>query len=182
MPNRSSAPLHIRPVTAGEAGVLRRFAEQTFRAAWQDANEPETFEAYCREAFSPEKIQEEMQAPGSEFYFAFSGPALAAYLKLRVGRIPPAGWDQPAPALQLERIYVASAFQSLGLGAALLEFVEQRARDTAAAWVWLSVWQKSPRSIAFYQRNGYAIFGVETFWVGDDPQPDWLMRKAVGGS
>ncbi|MBK6931711.1 MAG: GNAT family N-acetyltransferase [Saprospirales bacterium] len=176
--NNPDVQLRIRRVAAEEAGELCRFAEQTFRAAWQHDNDPEPFEAYCLDAFALKKIQEEMQAPGAEFYFAFLGETLAAYLKLRINHSPAHG-ELRGSALQLERIYVDAARQSRGLGADLLDFVEQRARDTGASWVWLSVWQKAPRSLAFYERNGYDIFGVETFWVGNDPQPDWLVRKGV---
>lgn len=170
--------VNIRLVRDAELETLRAFAERTFRAAWQDDNEPVAFEAYCRQAFALEKLQAEAVEPGSEFYFAESEGRIAAYLKLRLNCIPHTWAD--SNALQLERIYVDHTVQSRGLGAYLLTFTEQRARDTGAEWVWLSVWQKSPRSIAFYQRNGYEIFDVETFWVGNDPQPDWLMRKKTG--
>ncbi len=175
-----SAPaldLTIRLVQQADLETLRTFAEATFRVAWQHDNEPEAFEAYCRKWFSLENMRAEMAEPDAAFYFAESGKRILAYLKLRIHR-QPAHWEG-GTALQLERIYVSDAVQSQGLGAHLLAFTEQRARDTGAEWVWLSVWQKSPRSIAFYQRNGYEIFGVETFWVGDDPQPDWLMRKQI---
>ncbi len=172
-----STPLRILPVQPGEWNILRDFAEQTFRIAWQDDNEPEEFEAYCRQAFTLEKFHAERAVPGAEFYLAWLDGAVVAYLKLNVGRLPEP-WAE-GPALQLERIYVDVRYQSAGFGAALLGFTETRARETGAEWVWLSVWQKSPRSIAFYQRNGYEIFGVETFWIGNDPQPDWLMRKKL---
>lgn len=175
-----SGILRVDPVLPEEAGLLRDFAEATFRVAWEHDNEPEPFEQYCRESFALEKIRTEMAAPGAEFYFARVKDQLAAYLKLNPGCLPADGW-QEGPALQLERIYVAPGLQGAGLGSALLAFTENRARETGAAWVWLSVWQKAPRSIAFYQKNGYEIFGVETFWVGNDPQPDWLMRKKLEG-
>ncbi|MCK6691358.1 MAG: GNAT family N-acetyltransferase [Thermoanaerobaculia bacterium] len=170
--------LLLTRILPGEATTLRDFAEATFRVAWQHDNEPEPFEAYCREAFSLEKIKTELAAPDSEFYFARLGGEIVAYLELNPGRQPHHDWDAGA-AFQLERIYVSHTLQSRGLGAELLRFVENRARETGAEWVWLSVWQRSPRSVAFYQKNGYDIFGVETFWVGNDPQPDWLMRKKV---
>ncbi len=172
-----SANWYIRPVHPGEVEVLRAFAEQTFRKAWQENNAPDAFEDYCKQAFSTEKLLAEMHAPGAEFYFAWDRDFLAAYLKLNIDRKPD-DWDA-GKALQLERIYVSPEIQSRGLGAWLLQFTEERARETAAAWVWLSVWKKAPRSIAFYQRNGYDIFGVDTFWLGDDPQEDWLMRKRI---
>lgn len=177
--------LTIRRIASDEAPLLREIAEHTFRDAWQDQNEPEEFEAYCREHFSLENVEAELAAPGAEFYFAEINGEPAAYLKLNIDRKPHSPDDPElpgeyaGPALQLERIYVLQDIQSQGLGAELLRFTEQRARETGATWIWLSVWQKSPRSVKFYERNGFGIFGIETFWVGNDAQPDWLMRKEV---
>lgn len=174
----NTAPgLAIRRVGPADLDTLRSFAEETFRVAWQHDNEPVAFEAYCQKSFAFETMRAELAEPDVEFYFAEADNKLIAYLKLCLHRLP-SHWDG-GNALQLERIYVSASVQSRGLGAALLAFAEARARATGAEWVWLSVWQKSPRSIAFYQRNGYEIFAVETFWVGDDPQPDWLMRKRI---
>lgn len=175
----------ITKVQPADAETLRDLAERTFRDAWQDANEPEAFETYCRENFALENVKAELAAPGTEFYFAMINDEPIAYLKLNIDRPPHWSDDSKSsdqflgPALQLERIYVLQGIQSQGLGAALLGFTETRARETGATWIWLSVWQKSPRTIAFYERHGFEIFGVETFWVGDDPQPDWLMRKQL---
>ncbi|MBV6442050.1 MAG: Spermidine/spermine N(1)-acetyltransferase [Saprospiraceae bacterium] len=178
----------IKKVRLADAEILRALAERTFRDAWQDENEPEAFEQYCREHFSTEAAKTELAAPDTEFYFAEINGEPVAYLKLNRNKHPDKLPDDTEPtggysgnALQLERIYVLQSAQSQGLGAELLRFTEQRARETGATWIWLSVWQKSPRTIKFYERNGFSIFGVETFWVGDDPQPDWLMRKRIGG-
>ena len=173
----------ITKVQPADAEALRYLAERTFRDAWQDENEPEAFEQYCRENFSLENVKAELTTPGTEFYFAKINGEPIAYLKLNIDKQPkpPSDPEPPgeysSPALQLERIYVLQGIQSQGLGADLLRFAEQRARETGATWIWLSVWQKSPRTIAFYKRHGFDVFGMETFWVGDDPQPDWLMRK-----
>lgn len=177
----------IREISTTDLPALRDLAERTFRDAWQHMNEPEPFEAYCREHFTVEKLAEELAAPEAEFYFAELDREPMAYLKLNLNRLPntdssdglQSSDEWPGPALQLERIYVLQNVQGQRIGERLLAFTENRARDTGAAWVWLSVWQKSPRSIGFYEKSGFEIFGIETFWVGDDPQPDWLMRKRV---
>lgn len=172
--------LSIRKAERRDLETLRAFAERTFRDAWQahEYNDPADFETYCREKFSPEGVLAEFGRPGAEFYLACSENRLAAYLKLNVDTAPSHDWDG-SPALQLERIYVSQAFQGRRIGEQLLSFTENRARETNAAWVWLSVWQEAPRSVAFYEKNGFSIFGVETFWLGADPQSDWLMRKQV---
>ncbi|MBK7939670.1 MAG: GNAT family N-acetyltransferase [Lewinellaceae bacterium] len=170
----------IRKVNISDLETLRAFAERTFRDAWQqhEYNDPEDFETYCREKFTPQAMRAEFDHPDAEFYLGFIDREPVAYLKFNLHTTPPHDWDG-SPAMQLERIYVSGQFQGRRIGEELLQLSEQRARDTGAHWIWLSVWQKSPRSIAFYEKNGFAIFGVEIFWLGADPQSDWLMRKAI---
>ncbi len=169
---------------AGMADVerLRQLAEATFRDAWEASNDPVHFEAYCREHFASERLAAELAHPRSEFYFAECEGAPIAYLKLNLGARPGASaqlWEPlwPEEAVQIERIYVVRAFQGRGVGERLLAFAEERARQVGASWLWLSVWQEAPQAIRFYERHGFSRFGVETFWVGADPQPDWVMRK-----
>jgi GNAT superfamily N-acetyltransferase len=167
----------FHPVTVADVDVLRKLAERTFRDAWQASNDPEHFEAYCNEAFTNDKLAAEIQHPGSEFFLIIDQDTPAAYIKLNFDKQPVS--LEPGPNVQLERIYVLEAYQSRGLGSYILDFIEQRAREAGAEWLWLSVWEKSPRSIRFYEQNGYTIFGTETFWVGNDPQEDWLMKRKV---
>ncbi len=175
----------IRRVDADQLPVLRRLAEETFRDAWQAQNDPVHFEAYCRAHFTPERLAAEMLTPGTEFYFGQRGERPIAYLKLNIGRLPAASSVGQAALwsglpVHIERIYVARPWQGEGIGAALLAFAEERARQCGASWLWLSVWQEALQAIRFYQKNGFSVFGTEIFWVGDDPQPDWLMRRKVG--
>ncbi|MFN0016209.1 MAG: GNAT family N-acetyltransferase [Saprospiraceae bacterium] len=173
--------MNIKRITSTDLPALRDLAERTFRDAWQHMNEPEPFEAYCQEHFTLEKLAAELIAPDSEFYFAVLNGQPVAYLKLNFNRQPhpDAPNDWTGIPLQLERIYVRQDTQGQRIGERLLDFTEARARVNGGTWVWLSAWQKAPRTIRFYEKNGYEIFGVETFWVGDDPQPDWLMRKRI---
>jgi GNAT superfamily N-acetyltransferase len=168
----------IRIADFDDLPVLVALAERTFRDAWQADNDPVEFEQYCQTSFTIDRFRDEMQQPGATFYLVEdeTGAALA-YLKLIADRR--AETLENDVCLQIERIYVLQSIQSAGLGTRLLAFAEQKAREISAVWVWLSVWQKSPRSIAFYEKNGFKIFGVETFMVGSDPQPDWLMKRSV---
>ncbi len=177
--------LQIRRVEPSEVEILRRLAERTFRDAWERLNQPQHFEAYCREHFSPEHMAAELARPDEEFYFALRENEPVAYLKLNIRRLPGASARPERPLwpglpLQVERIYVVQGLQGRGVGRVLLDFAEQRARQLGLPWTWLSVWQEAPRTVQFYEKNGYAVFGTETFWIGGDPQPDWLMRKWIG--
>ena len=157
--------------------LLIAFAEHTFRVAYQADNEPVAFENYCREAFSTAQFQREMRHPHASFWLCWHEEKLAGYLKLNLDNHPAeVGSDN---TLQVERIYVEPTLQGRGLGAEMLEFCFEQAQKAQADWIWLSVWQKNPRAIKFYERCGYEICGTEIFVLDNDPQVDWIMRKKI---
>ena len=45
--------------------------------------------------------------------------------------------------------------------------------------VWLDVWEKNLRAIAFYRKWGFIEVGEQTFQLGDDLQQDLLMARAL---
>lgn len=167
----------IRRAELSELDFLRAFAERSFRITYEAQNDPQAFNDYCAEAFALEKIRAEMEDPQSEYYFACRGDERVAYLKFNFDRHPLGLESQRT--MQVQRIYIDPAYQGQGLGRLLLDFAQQRAADANLDWLWLSVWQKNPPTVAFYEHCGFEIFGVEVFPLGSDPQPDWLMRRRV---
>lgn len=167
----------IRRAELSDLEFLRAFAEHTFRITYEAQNDPKAFNDYCAEAFDLDCVRAELLHPHSEFYFACQGEERVAYQKFNFDRHPPEIGSERT--LQVQRIYIAPAFQGQGLGRQLLDFAQQRATHADLDWVWISVWQKAPQTVIFYQRCGFEIFGTELFPLGDDPQSDWLMRRSV---
>jgi ribosomal protein S18 acetylase RimI-like enzyme len=54
-----------------------------------------------------------------------------------------------------------------------------RAKAAGAAALWLGVWERNPRALAFYRKWGFDVVGEHTFRLGDDPQRDLIMRRDV---
>lgn len=167
----------IRQITHQDLFELKHFAEYTFRAAWQAQNLTEEFERYCAHSFTLESLKKEMDNPVSAFYFAELNDQTVGYLKLNRGITPPEWNFPPEHTLHLERIYIDPKQQSKGFGTSLLHFAEFVARDEERPYIWLSVWQEAPRSIRFYEKNGYKIHGTEDFWLDTECQTDWVMAK-----
>jgi len=169
--------MRISQVQLNELELLRSFAERTFRAAFEADNDPVRFEAYCSKAFSLDQFRAELAHPASRFWFGWEGAELAAYLKLNFDQHPPElGNDK---TVQVERLYVEPGFQGRRIGELMLDFAYNHALERNADWIWLSVWQDNPPALRFYERCGYEIFGTKTFWLGDEAQTDWLVRKKV---
>jgi len=58
---------------------------------------------------------------------------------------------------------------------ACLKEAEKRSCDT----VWISVWENNTRAQIFYRKWGFVEAGIQVFQLGDDPQNDLLMKRAV---
>ena len=167
----------VRQINRSELPTLLEFAERTFRIAFQHLNEPGMFETYCRTVFTAGQFERQFLDPSAQFWWGLVDNRFAAYTKLNLAAPPPdmAG----ASGIQVERLYVDPAFQRMGIGEKMLQHAQQIAQSIGVQWVWLSTWKDTPDSLRFYQRCGFEVYGEEIFWLGEEPQEDWLMRKPV---
>lgn len=169
--------MRIEKVQFQDLEPLRSFAERTFRIAYEKENDPVRFAQYCEKSFSPDTFKREWEHPHSEFWMAWESDILVAYLKLNYDQHPDLLESQQT--VQVERLYVEPEFQGRRIGEKMLAFAYDQAKKAGAAWLWLSVWQARPAALRFYERCGYEIFGTETFWLADEAQTDWLVRRKV---
>jgi len=58
---------------------------------------------------------------------------------------------------------------------ACFEFAIENAHDV----MWLGVWEYNPRAQRFYEKNGFRQVGRHVFQLGNDPQTDLLMQRAI---
>lgn len=160
-----------------DVGTLQALSLDTFRSAFGHLNTPENMEAYCAQAFGADAMQAQMKTPGTSFWFLYADGELAGYLKLNSDG---AQTDNAAEnALEIERIYVSSAFQGQGLGGYLIEKAAETARQMGKDSVWLGVWEHNTRAISFYEAHGFHRYGAHTFYLGDDKQTDIIMRREL---
>ncbi len=131
-------------------------------------------ERYLEESFSPERLTHELTNSGAELYLATLGDEVVGYLKVNFGEAQTELQD--SKAVEIERIYVSNAFHGNKVGQVLYEKALHIAQERKADYLWLGVWEKNLRAIAFYQKNGFVEFGQHIFKLGDDEQTDLMMR------
>jgi diamine N-acetyltransferase len=172
----------IRPAAPGDASALSRLAADTFRDAFEGENTPEDMDRYIAQAFTPEQQAAEIADPMCSVLLAEhageSGPAgLVGYAHLVSGEVP-AAVRGPAP-LELKRLYVSRAWHGRGVAQALMEASIGVARERGAETLWLGVWERNPRAVAFYAKHGFVRVGQHTFLLGSDAQTDWLLARPI---
>jgi len=167
----------IRKCTVDDLPILRNIAEQTYDETFRPFNTPENMEAYLTSAFEISKVQKELMDKSSSFYFLMVENELAGYLKVNDCEAQTEINDPQA--LEIERIYILKNFHSKGLGRLLLDYAMQLARELNKSYVWLGVWEKNEKAVAFYERNGFYRVSQHSFFMGDDEQIDYIMRKEL---
>lgn len=169
--------IHIRYATTADAALLVDLGANTFRETFEADNTPENMAAYLNSAFNEAVLVGELTDPASCFLIAYSGETAVGYTKLRTGPAPDEVGDPNA--IELQRIYVLKAWLGHKIGAALMQASLNEAVAKGHNTIWLGVWERNPRAIAFYQKWGFEQVGTHIFEVGDDPQTDWVMRRSL---
>jgi len=167
----------IRRATESDAGALAALAERTFRDTFGDVNTPQDMQRHCNANFSASIQLEEIRAADRDTWLAEADGLLVAFAQLRRGAAPPAvGGARP---LEIQRFYVAAGHHGRGVAHDLMQHVLSQAEAQAVDVVWLGVWEKNPRAVAFYRKWGFEIVGDHVFTLGEDRQRDLLMRRIL---
>lgn len=167
--------LTIRPVTPHDVELLRKLSVKTFTDAFARFNTPENMHQYIENNLSETRLLNEINTPGSAFYFAEKDGQVCGYLKLNTDGAQ-TDLKTQTDTLEIERIYVLNEFQNQKIGQFLFDSSMEIACQSNKKTLWLAVWEHNPGAIAFYKRNGLSEFGSHSFKLGEDLQTDILMK------
>lgn len=167
----------IRKAEIADVQLLVNLARLTFEESFAQDNTPQNMESYLNEAFNDKKIESEIKEPGSQYFLAEIDRQVAGYARVRTSEEVKDKLQEPSR--ELHRIYVASGFQGLKIGASLMQACIDYVRSQGCKWLWLGVWENNIKAQRFYKAFGFEKFGEHIFLMGDDPQTDWLMKKEI---
>ena len=167
----------VRYAIAADNVLLSEVGAQAFRDSFAQENTPENMAAYLATSFSPEKQAAELADPACTFFIAEIDGRTAGYAQLRSG--PPPTCITGTRPVELVRIYAVKGWIGRGVGARLMWACIDEAQRKGGDTLWLGVWERNPRAIAFYRRWGFVEMGTHAFHLGADEQTDFLMQKRL---
>ena len=167
----------VRTATVADAQMLAELGAQSFARTFGPDNTPEDMAAYLKQAFGPQIQAAELAEPGSLFLVAEVGGEAVGYARLREGPAPDP--IHGASPIEIVRFYARPDWIGRGVGAALMRACLAQARQRGMRTLWLDVWERNPRALAFYARWGFHEIGSQPFWLGTDVQTDVLMERPV---
>lgn len=167
----------LRRASAADALALSRVAEATFRTAFAAATTAADMDRHCALRFGVRQQGEEIAAPSLETWLAMDGEAIAGFAQLRI-RVRPRCVSAES-ACEVQRLYVETRFHGKGVAAPLMDACIDSARGHGTAALWLGVWERNLRAIAFYAKCGFVEVGEQVFPLGGDLHRDLVMARPV---
>lgn len=176
----SNVGYHTRAAIPADAPALAALGERTFRDTFAAQNTPEDLARHVAATYSPAHQAAELTDPQRTTLVAVTDAGTpVGFAQLCAGAGPPCVTG-PAP-IELLRLYVDRAYHGRGVAPALVAATLDAAAARGATTIWLGVWERNPRAIAFYTKWGFQDVGSHEFLLGSDRQTDRVMVRPVAG-
>jgi len=143
----------VRKAHRCDAKQLAAIAEETFREAFAAASIPEDMALHCRTSYSEAIQAEEIANPNMVTLLCEQGGRLVGFAQLRWGKAP--GCVVADAPGELQRLYVVRDCHGKGVAHDLMNACIDEMAIHRTDVVWLGVWERNPRAIAFYEKFGF---------------------------
>lgn len=165
----------LHQCSVADVDELRAVSIETFTDTFGEFNSDENMRIYLEDAYNREKLTAELAETNSQFFFLKKNNETVGYLKLNVGDAQTERVGDNL--LEVERIYVRTAFLRHGYGTKLIQTAEEIARDLGVTGMWLGVWEHNQRALNFYGKMGFRHISQHSFFMADDEQIDLIYYK-----
>ena len=167
----------FRRARKSEAAALAAFGARTFAETFEAMNTPQDMAAHLASNFGLAQQAAELEDPHTITVVVESDGQIIAYAQVR-RQAPPENVKLEKP-VELWRFYVDRAWHGRGVAQRLMEHAHAAAGELDGQFIWLGVWERNERAIAFYKKVGFTVVGAKQFQLGSDLQTDYVMAAAV---
>ncbi len=167
----------IRRAGPGDARQLSQFAESTFRATYGAMNNAKQMAIHCQNSFGEQIQAAAISNPDMVTLLCEHEGILIGYAQVHWGGAP--DFVSSRSPGELQRLYIGDEWHGKGVAQALMNACFEEMTKRGSDLVWLGVWERNPRAIAFYRKLGFTEVGEQIYSFGDDPQRDIVMARSI---
>lgn len=182
---KNSKPAQIAPVCVirrghvADASTLAAFAARTFVDTYGAYNRPEDLRLYLDSTYGVHQQARELADPNIATLLACRDGEVAAFAQIMRGPAPPC--VDGSVRIELHRLYVDKTWHGLGVAGLLMTQACRAALAFGGTTLWLKVWERNARALAFYRKSNFADVGTTDFHVGTDRQTDRVLVMDLRG-
>jgi ribosomal protein S18 acetylase RimI-like enzyme len=169
--------IEIRSARVDDIPELRQVAITTYQDTFSKFNTPENMQSFFEQAYNLNTLTNELHEEHSKLLIALDDNKIAGFARMRES-------DEVRDVLgdntvELQRLYVLTSAQGKSIGKLLMQNALHYAAENKYEWIWLGVWERNFKAQEFYKKWGFEKFSEHTFWQGNDPQIDWLLKRKL---
>jgi ribosomal protein S18 acetylase RimI-like enzyme len=177
MTTTDSAGPTIRRATVDDAPVLAELALRTFMDAFGANSDPHDLALHTARSYGVPQQSAELAHPGVTTLLVEVDGRAAAYAQIR--RITPPSCVADADAVEISRFYVDQGWHGRGVAQRLMDAALTRVREMGARTVWLMVYEKNHRALAFYAKAGFREVGRHGYLFGNALEMDRVLVRTL---
>lgn len=147
----------------------RSFIESHWKSASAD-----DIETYVSNNYNKEVFTKDLTDPTKHYSLVEMDNVIAGYSCISINT-----QNESIPLTniaKLDRLYLLKEYYDKGLGQKLFNHNVRLCKENNQTGLWLFVWKKNYRAIAFYLKMGCIIVGTQDFWLTPDhANPNYIM-------
>jgi ribosomal protein S18 acetylase RimI-like enzyme len=181
MPGTASPSLKpqipLRPAQPKDVQAIATLGSTVFASTFGHSLPASDLDAYLKDAYSPSSIASGLANPQMDIVVACNDvDHVIGFAQLTRGTLEECV-SQKEKLIELQRLYVGEEYHGRGVGKALIERVEEMAREQGFRTLWLGVWEENLKAQKVYGRMGFEKVGEHDFKMGECVQTDWILSK-----
>jgi len=133
--------------------LVRRVYTPIYKHLWNKEN----CEWYLNRFYSEENLEKELNELEAEYFFVIFKSQYVGILRIDYNK-PLIGFSKESN-VYLHRIYLGYEAQGKGIGKALFNWVEERAKEKGKDSIWLKAMDTQEQALRFYTKLGYENIG-----------------------
>jgi len=169
----------IRIAIAADAESLAALAHRTFYETYEPDTDPGDMAIHLARSYSPVMQLAEINDPAMRTLLAVRDETMLGYAQVRLNdpRHAEPACVTGANPMEIWRFYVDRPWHGRGIAQRLMREAIELAKSLGARTIWLGVWERNPRAIAFYRKCGFQLIGEHQFLFADQMQTDLVMAQ-----
>jgi ribosomal protein S18 acetylase RimI-like enzyme len=168
-----SAGFSIERASVQHAEILSEIGGDTFYETFKPYNTESDILQYIKKAYAIDVIKHNLINPNIAYYLCYDAGIVIGYIKL-IHHATYKGLINLT--IELEKIYVLSAYFGSGAGKLLMQQAIQHSKENGFESLFLGVWQQNERAINFYKKVGFEVFETRQFQLGESLCDDYMMK------
>jgi GNAT superfamily N-acetyltransferase len=159
-----------RLTVADDADAVSALARIVWQATYPPLIPQAQIDAMLADRYAPERIREQLDEPRQAWWGAKQNHTLVGFAHAILDE----------SGCKLDKLYVHSDHQRHGIGAALVQAVEDWARRQQARRLWLQVNRGNTQAIRAYATYGFRIVDSHVFDIGGGfVMDDHVMERSL---